>query len=410
MTATIMSTAILGLTKLQQRVGPRPLISTGMTLGALGTLDLTQARVNSSYAGQILPALIVIGAGLGLVFSTSISNATKGVEPSDAGVASATVNASQRVGGSLGVALLSMTAASASAHYLAGTHLVPGPIGHAAAHGYTVGFAWAVGIFAVSAVVCAALFTRRVRGPEPGEGKPTIRHRVVIVGGGFGGLQAALKLAHQPVDLTLIDRRNFHLFQPLVYQVATGALSPAEISYPLRRIFRHRRNVRVPLAEVTDIDLDAQLVRVRIAPGERAHESVPFDTLIVSAGSQYNYFHHDHWQQVAPDLKTLESALAIRTRILRALEAAELEPDAERRAAWLTFVVVGAGRHRRGNGRTDRRDRTPTYAAISSRSIPARPRCRGQRRCRTLPLPDKSSDARRPNPRRATSAIRWLSI
>ena len=150
---------------------------------------------------------------------------------------------------------------------------------------------------------------------------------MVVVGGGFGGLQAALKLARLPVDITLIDRRNFDLFQPLVYQVATGALSPADTPYPLRRIFRRHHNVRVVLAEVTDIDLDAQLVRVRPAAGECEHDSVPFDTLIVAAGSHYNYFHHDHWQQVAPDLKTLESALAIRAQILRAFEAAELEPD-----------------------------------------------------------------------------------
>ena len=343
MTATIMSAAVLGLTRLQQRFGPRALIAAGMTLGALGALYLTQIRVNSSYDAEILPALIVIGAGLGLVFSTSIANATLGVEPTDSGVASATVNASQQVGGSLGVALLSTIAASATARYLAGAHHVPDPVGHAAVHGYAVGFAWAAGIFAVSAVVCAALFTPRVRGLEPGDGTPAIRHRVAVVGGGFGGLRAALRLARLPVDVTLIDRRNFHLFQPLVYQVATGALSPAEISYPLRRIFRHRHNIRVLLGEVTDIDLDAQLLRVRPPANEREYDSVPFDTLIVAAGSHYNYFHHDHWQQVAPDLKTLESAVEIRARILRAFEAAELEPDPERRAAWLTFVVVGAG-------------------------------------------------------------------
>ncbi|MFZ0379370.1 MAG: MFS transporter [Solirubrobacteraceae bacterium] len=343
MTAMIMSAAIIGLTRLQQRFGPRALIATGMTLGAAGTLYLAQIRVNSSYAAEILPALIVIGAGLGLVFSTAIANATLGVEPSDSGVASATVNASQQVGGSLGVASLSTIAASATARYLAGAHHVTDLAGRAAVHGYAVGFAWAAGIFAVSAVVCSALFTRRARGLEPGEGEPAIRHRVVVVGGGFGGLQAALKLARLPVDITLIDRRNFHLFQPLVYQVATGALSPAEISYPLRHMFRRRHNVRVVLAEVTDIDLDAQLVRVRPAAGEREHDLVRFDTLIVAAGSHYNYFHHDHWQQVAPDLKTLESALAIRAQILRAFEAAELEPDPERRAAWLTFAVVGAG-------------------------------------------------------------------
>ena len=341
MTVTIMSAAILGLTRLQRRFGPRALIVLGMTLAALGTLYLTQIRVDSSYAADILPALVVIGAGLGLVFSTSIANATLGVEPNESGVASATVNASQQVGGSLGVALLSTIAASASARYLAGAHHVPDPVGHAAVHGYAAGFAWAAGIFAVSAVVCGALFARRTRGLDAGG--PARRHRVVVVGGGFAGLQAALKLARLPVDVTLIDRRNFHLFQPLVYQVATGALSPAEISYPLRRIFRRRPNVSVLLAEVTDIDLEAQLLRVRPAAGERECGLVSFDTLIVGAGSHYNYFHHDEWQQVAPDLKTLEGALEIRARILRAFEAAELEPDPERRAAWLTFVVVGAG-------------------------------------------------------------------
>lgn len=173
--------------------------------------------------------------------------------------------------------------------------------------------------------------------------RPDHRPRVVIVGGGFGGLQAAQHLARLPVDVTLIDRRNFHLFQPLAYQVATGALSPAEISYPLRRIFRRQANVRVLLAEVTDIDLDARQVTLRAVAGEHTPESVGYDTLIVSAGSRYNYFGHDEWQTVAPNLKTLEGALAIRRRIMEAFEAAELEPDPTQRAAWLTFVIVGAG-------------------------------------------------------------------
>jgi NADH dehydrogenase len=169
------------------------------------------------------------------------------------------------------------------------------------------------------------------------------RPHVVVVGGGFGGLQAALHLARLPVDVTLIDRRNFHLFQPLAYQVATGALSPAEIAFPLRRIFRRHANVRVLLAEVTDVDLDARRVRLREVAGQRPLEAVPYDMLIVATGAQYNYFGHDAWRLPAPNLKTLEGVLAVRQRILGAFEGAELESDPQRRASWLTFVVVGAG-------------------------------------------------------------------
>lgn len=146
-----------------------------------------------------------------------------------------------------------------------------------------------------------------------------------------------------PVEVTLIDRRNFHLFQPLTYQVATGALSPSEISYPLRRIFRRRPNVRVVLAEVTGFDLENRLVLLGPIASERSPEAIPYDTLIVSGGSRYNYFGHDRWERFATDLKTLEGALTIRRSVLEALEAAELEPDPERRAWLLTFVLVGAG-------------------------------------------------------------------
>jgi NADH:quinone reductase (non-electrogenic) len=168
-------------------------------------------------------------------------------------------------------------------------------------------------------------------------------HRVVVVGGGFGGLQATLKLARLPVEVTLVDRRNFHLFQPLAYQVATGAVSPAEICYPLRRIFRRRRNVRVVLAEMVDVDLGARRVALRDVALGTAPETLEYDTLIVSGGSEYSYFGHDEWREHAAELKSLEGALSIRRHILEAFEAAELEPDPEARAALLTFVVVGAG-------------------------------------------------------------------
>jgi NADH dehydrogenase len=168
-------------------------------------------------------------------------------------------------------------------------------------------------------------------------------HKVVVIGGGFGGLMAAKHLAGAAVELTLIDRRNFHLFQPLTYQVATGALSPAEVCYPLRAIFKRRRNVRVLLAEVTGIDLAARELRAEPGAGHSRQMTVGYDTLIAAGGSRYSYFGHDEWEEVAPEVKSLESALAMRGRLLSAFEAAEVEADEERRRALLTFVVVGAG-------------------------------------------------------------------
>ena len=168
-------------------------------------------------------------------------------------------------------------------------------------------------------------------------------HRVVVVGGGFGGLQAALALRSANVELTLVDRRNFHLFQPLTYQVATGALSPGEIAYPLRSIFKRSENVRVMLAEVADFDLEQREIRLSSVFGVPAPPTLAYDTLIVAGGSRYSYFGHDDWSANAFEVKSLESALLVRSRLLEAFEAAEEEPDAARRASWLTFVVVGAG-------------------------------------------------------------------
>jgi NADH dehydrogenase len=169
------------------------------------------------------------------------------------------------------------------------------------------------------------------------------KHHVVVVGGGFGGLQAVRRLRHAAVDVTLIDRRNFHLFQPLVYQVATGALSAGEISSPLRGIFKDDENVSVLLGEVTGFDLAARQVIVDRLPNGGEARKIAYGSLVVAGGSSYSYFGHEEWRRFAPEVKSLESALDVRRRILTAFEAAEVEPDPARRDAWLTFAVVGAG-------------------------------------------------------------------
>jgi len=161
-------------------------------------------------------------------------------------------------------------------------------------------------------------------------------HRVVIVGGGFGGLYTAKALGRASVDVTLIDKRNFHLFQPLLYQVATGTLSPADISSPLRGILSSSKNTRVLMDEVTDLNPQQQTVVLK-------GEEIAYDTLIVATGVSHHYFGNDHWKQTAPGLKTIEDALEMRRRIFMAFEAAEKETDEEKRRAWLTFVVVGGG-------------------------------------------------------------------
>jgi NADH dehydrogenase len=168
-------------------------------------------------------------------------------------------------------------------------------------------------------------------------------NHVVVVGGGFGGLQAVLTLRRAPVEVTLVDRRNFHLFQPLTYQVATGALSPGEIAFPLRAIFKRNRNVRVLLAEVADFDLDARELHLRPVGVVPAPERLRYDTLIVAGGSHYSYYGHEEWQLHAAEVKSLESAVAVRSGLLAAFESAEVEPNPAARDAWLTFIVVGAG-------------------------------------------------------------------
>jgi len=169
------------------------------------------------------------------------------------------------------------------------------------------------------------------------------RHRVVVVGGGFGGLSAVRALKRANVEVTLIDRRNFHLFQPLLYQVATSGLSPGEIASPLRSVLKRQANARVILAEVEGFDLDRRRVILGRQANAAAGGELPYDSLVVAAGASHSYFGRDEWAVKAPGLKSLEDALTIRRRILRAFEAAEIEADPARRRAWLTFTVVGAG-------------------------------------------------------------------
>jgi NADH:ubiquinone reductase (H+-translocating) len=162
--------------------------------------------------------------------------------------------------------------------------------------------------------------------------------RVVILGAGFGGLEAARALARAPAEVTLLDRHNHHLFQPLLYQVATAALSPGDIAWPARAIFRRQRNVAVVLAEVTEIDTAARLVRA-----DAEGLVIPYDALVLATGATHSYFGHDEWAPVAPGLKAIEDATEIRRRLLLAFERAEIATDEAERRRLLTFVVVGAG-------------------------------------------------------------------
>ncbi len=161
-------------------------------------------------------------------------------------------------------------------------------------------------------------------------------HQVVIVGGGFGGLYTAKALNSKDINVTLIDKRNFHLFQPLLYQVATGTLSPADISSPLRSVLNQSKNTKVLLGEVADIDPEKQNVLM-------GAEKIPYDSLIIATGAKHSYFGKDEWEEFAPGLKTVEDAIEMRRRIFMSFEAAEQETDEEKRKTLLTFVVVGGG-------------------------------------------------------------------
>src|SRR5215212_3213560 len=173
---------------------------------------------------------------------------------------------------------------------------------------------------------------------EPTRESPPIPHRVLIVGGGFGGLYAARVLGKDDrVMVTLVDRRNHHLFAPLLYQVATGALAPGEIAQPLRSVLRKQANTTVLLGEAKGLDPARR--ELDLADGG----TLRYDSLIVATGAHHSYFGHDDWSQIAPGLKSLDDAIDIRRKILIAFEAAEREHDPERRAEWLTFVIVGGG-------------------------------------------------------------------
>jgi NADH:ubiquinone reductase (H+-translocating) len=167
------------------------------------------------------------------------------------------------------------------------------------------------------------------------------RHRVVIVGGGFGGLPAARLLGRRPVDVTLIDRRNHHLFQPLLYQVATGLLPPGQVAVPIRHVVRRQKNVRVELAAVTGFDLERRVVFTSVLGADQ--REVPYDSLIVAAGVGQSYFGHDEFALYAPGMKTIDDALELRRRIFGAFEMAEMVSDPDEQARWLTIAIVGAG-------------------------------------------------------------------
>jgi NADH dehydrogenase len=206
-------------------------------------------------------------------------------------------------------------------------------INHRAALGIHLGVILSFHLLALAIAWKRERFERRKPNERPRMAQP---HRVLILGGGFGGLAAAKQLRRVPVEVTLLDRVNYHLFQPLLYQVATGALSPANIAAPLRHVLKNQNNTKVLLGEAMHID--AANRRVHLRDG-----SLDYDTLVVATGASHQYFGHDEWEQFAPGLKTIEDATNMRSRILLAFEAAERETDPQKLRAWMTFVIVGGG-------------------------------------------------------------------
>ena len=338
----------------------RLLISAGFVLVGTGLLLMRGLTLGSGWT-HLLAGMIVSGVGTGLVSTPLVSTAVGVVAPARAGMASGINTTLRQVGVATGVAALGTILASAvrsselsrlggtalADHAHAIAHAVatgataqwiattPGPLrslvlasAHGAlAHGLNrILMVSAVVAFAAAAASCALIRERDFVATTDADddysrsgGTDGCRpHRVVVVGGGFAGLQAVRGLRRAPVEVTLVDRQNFTLFQPLVYQVATGALSAAEIAVPLRTVLRRQRNAEVLLAEVTGVDLERRRIILNQLPNGERRGELGYDTLVVAGGSRYSYFGHDEWRNHAPEPKSLAGALAIRTRILTA--------------------------------------------------------------------------------------------
>jgi len=341
------------------RLGTARVVATGMT-GVAAALALTTLWTPHTGAGWLIAWFFGLALAMGWVMAPATDAVVGAVPAAKAGIASATNTVARMVAGALGVAIVGSLVSSLYSDDLRGSlrsapsgatdsigaasvvaHQLPPRAGSALLATAANSFSGAMGsgllVAAGLSAVGGALVLAFLRRPA---GRPL---RVVVVGGGFGGLQAVRHLRRARAEVTLIDRRNFHLFQPLAYRVATGALSADEIAMPLRAIFKRRRDVSVVLGEVTGFDVAAQTVEVTPGAPNGERMRVPYDVLIIAAGSEYSCFGHDDWRPLAPELKSLESALDVRRRILAAFEAAEVEADPARRAARLTFAIVGAG-------------------------------------------------------------------